>query len=52
MPFLRTTELVAFQRWVIGAYDKAVPWDEWMRARGEPRRLGDRSGAQRSLPLV
>ena len=42
MPFQRTRELVGFQRWVIGAYDKVVPWAEWTAARYEPRELGDR----------
>lgn len=51
MPYVRTQELVAFQRWVIGAYDKRVTWDEWSRAGGQPRKLGDRTGAQVHLPL-
>lgn len=40
MPFTRSKELVGFQRWVIGAYDKAISWDAWEAARYEPRRLG------------
>lgn len=40
MPYVRTPELVGFQRWVIGAYDKRVPWAEWERASYQPRRLG------------
>jgi hypothetical protein len=55
MPFVRTPELIAYQRWVVGAYDKgpkAIPWAEWMRAKGQPRRLGDRTGAQIHLPIV
>ena len=41
MPFQRTSELVAYQRWVLGAYDKGIPWSRWWEeARGEPRRLG------------
>jgi len=49
MPFVRTPELLGFQRWVIGAYDKSVPWAEWRRARFEPRNL--RLGStQQSLP--
>jgi hypothetical protein len=52
MPYRRTPDLVAYQRWVIGAYDKSIPWEEWIRARGQPRNLGDRSGAQRHLPLA
>ena len=39
MPFERTPELVGFQRWVIGAYDKRVPWKDWSGARYEPRNL-------------
>jgi len=50
MPFVRTPELVAFQRWVIGAYDKTIPWTDWLSARGQPRNLV--RSAQRSLPLV
>ncbi len=42
MPFERTPELVGFQRWVIGAYDKTIPWREWSAARYEPRNLGGR----------
>jgi hypothetical protein len=39
MPFVRTPELVGFQRWIIGAYDKTIPWAEWQRAHYEPRNL-------------
>lgn len=39
MPFVRTRELVGFQRWVIGAYDKTFSWGEWRAARYQPRRL-------------
>jgi hypothetical protein len=39
MPYSRTPELVGFQRWVIGAYDKRIAWQEWEAARYEPRRL-------------
>ncbi len=53
MPFTRTTELVNFQRWVIGAYDKTVPWADWCAARGQPRNLqvSEAAKQQRSLPL-
>jgi hypothetical protein len=40
MPFTRTPELIGFQRWVIGAYDKRVSWEDWMQAAYEPRKLG------------
>lgn len=39
MPFVRVPETVGFQRWVIGAYDKTIPWDDWRRAQYEPRHL-------------
>jgi hypothetical protein len=48
MPFIRTPELLGFQRWVVGAYDKSIPWERWRAARCNPRRLGDR---RVSLPL-
>jgi len=48
MPFVRTPELIGFQRWVVGAYDKAVPWREWVSARYQPRNL-DIKGEQRGL---
>jgi hypothetical protein len=37
-------ELNGFARWVIGAYDKRVPWDKWEAAGYEPRRLGFDTG--------
>jgi hypothetical protein len=40
MPFVRTKELVGFQRWVIGAYDKRFSWEEWVRADYRPEKLG------------
>lgn len=39
MPYIRTRELVGFQRWVIGAYDKRVSWADWEAAKYEPRNL-------------
>lgn len=40
MPFERTPELVGFQRWVVGHYDKRVPWADWVRAEYRPNKLG------------
>jgi hypothetical protein len=40
MPYVRTTELVGFQRWVIGAYDKRICWEDWRAAGYRPERLG------------
>ena len=42
MPYVRTQELVGFQRWVIGAYDKRISWAEWQAASYQPRKLGFR----------
>lgn len=39
MPFVRTRELVGFQRWVIGAYDKRSTWSDWEAAKYEPRNI-------------
>lgn len=39
MPYERTPALVGFQRWVIGAYDKRVPWQDWVAANYQPRQL-------------
>lgn len=39
MPFVRTPELLGFQRWVIGAYDKLITWNEWKRANYRPERI-------------
>jgi hypothetical protein len=47
MPYVRTQELVGFQRWVIGAYDKRFTWKEWYGANYRPEKLG-RSAA---MPL-
>lgn len=41
MPYVRTLETVGFQRWVIGAYDKRVPWPKWEKANYQPRSLGN-----------
>lgn len=40
MPFIRTPELVGFQRWVIGAYDKRVAWSDFVKAKYQPSNLG------------
>jgi hypothetical protein len=40
MPFARTPELVGFQRWVIGAYDKRFSWHQWSAAQYRPEKLG------------
>jgi hypothetical protein len=50
MPYRRTAELVGFQRWVVGAYDKRVPWAQWQAAGYEPRRLGARHVPRCPIP--
>ncbi len=40
MPFVRSKELVGFQRWVVGAYDKRFSWAEWEQADYRPEKLG------------
>jgi hypothetical protein len=50
MPYVRTRETVGFQRWVIGAYDKTIPWSEWRAAGYEPRNL-DHASRQEALAL-
>jgi len=47
MPFVRTKELVGFQRWCLGGYDKRIPWAKWVEADYEPRKLGHED----TLPL-
>lgn len=39
MPYIRTKEIVGFQRWVVFAYDKRVPWTEWEAADYRPEKL-------------
>lgn len=39
MPFVRNRELVGFQRWVIGAYDKRFTWEQWEAANYRPDHL-------------
>jgi hypothetical protein len=39
MAFVRTPEILGFQRWVIGAYDKRIAWDTWAAARYQPRNI-------------
>jgi len=39
MPYERTRELVGFQRWVVGHYDKRVPWKDFKQANYQPERL-------------
>lgn len=43
MPFVRTQELVGFQRWIVGAYDKRFTWDEWKSADYRPEKLNQQA---------
>lgn len=50
MPFRRDDDEVCwFQGWVIGAYDKSIPWVEWKAAKGNPRHLKLRRRVSLSL---
>lgn len=46
MPFIRGRrgqpgyDLVRFQTWVVGAYDKRIDWQTWMAADGRPEKIG------------
>ena len=51
MPFQRTRELIGFQRWVIGAYDKRFSWSQWKKAGFRPERLGTLRQANQNLEL-
>lgn len=39
MPFERTKELVGFQRWIVGAYDKRISWPVWKAADYRPENV-------------
>lgn len=39
MPFVRTPELMGFQRFCIGAYDKRFSWADWESANYRPEKL-------------
>jgi hypothetical protein len=39
MPYVRTPELVGFQRLVIGAYDKRISWNDFEAAKYQPSNL-------------
>jgi hypothetical protein len=39
MPYQRTPELIGFQRWVLGGYDKQTTWAEWSGVRYRPEKL-------------
>ena len=51
MPFERTRELVGFQRWVIGGYDRTIGWEEWTKAQYRPTRLRRLPDHQQALKL-
>jgi hypothetical protein len=40
MPYVRTQELIGFQRWIVGAYDKRITWADWKAAEYRPEKLG------------
>ena len=38
MPYVRTKEIVGFQRWIVGAYDKRFSWEHWEKAGYRPEK--------------
>lgn len=42
MPFVKTPELVGFQRFVVGAYDKRISWEDWAGNGFRPEGLSER----------
>lgn len=49
MPYRRTTELIGLQRWIVQAWDKAIPWSEWAEAGYQPRNLKRQRDTQLGL---
>lgn len=47
MPFVRSPELIGFQRFCLGAYDKRFTWSEWSENRYRPEGMAK----QESFPL-
>lgn len=39
MPYIRTPELVGFQRWIVGPNDKRIPWGAWKHNNYRPENL-------------
>jgi hypothetical protein len=59
MPFHRHKLSAGFQRFIVGAYDKRVSWEEFRRVRCEPRLLGRTEipperpwGGRQRLPVI
>jgi hypothetical protein len=52
MPYVRTLELVGFQRWIVGAYDKRYTWQEWEAAGYRPERLGHVTPPEADMTLA
>lgn len=48
MPYARTTELVAYQRWVVRRLDLTVPWADYAAANYRPEKVN----LNRSFPLL
>ena len=42
MPFVRSPELCGFQRWIIGAYDKRISWEDWKANNFRPEGLAQK----------
>lgn len=49
MPYVRTPELVGFQRWVVRRADLTMTWDDYKRANFRPERVTKSQPWQRSI---
>jgi len=52
MPYVRTPELVGFQRWVVRRADLMVSWDDYRRANFRPELLPRREPQAPLLPIL
>lgn len=50
MPYVRNSETIGFQRWVLGHYDKTVDWATWKAAGYQPRNVRHTEEGQATLP--
>lgn len=45
MPYVRNTQAVGFQRWVVGSYARrGIAWSDWVNARYQPKNLNRHRG--------
>lgn len=51
MPYHRNAKTVGFQRFVIGAYDKRISWDDWKSAKFRPENIGKKTNERNLFSL-